>query len=80
MGKGKVKDVAIRSLKTFWQAAIGYALAAITTAGITDINAAKAVVGGVIASSIAAGASAAWNGVISPLLGGAKTNYNDLEH
>ena len=77
MGKEKVKDVAIRSLKTFWQAAIGYALAAITTAGITDINAMKAVIGGVIASSIAAGASAAWNGVVKPLLTGGTNNEQD---
>ncbi len=68
--KNRVKDIAVRALKTFWQAAIGYALTAITTAGITDISAAKAIIGGIIASAIAAGASAAWNGVISPLLAG----------
>lgn len=72
MKKEKVKDVVIRALKTFWQSAVGFALTAITTAGVTDISALKAIIGGVIASAIAAGASAAWNGVISPLLGGTK--------
>ena len=70
MNKAKIKDITIRAFKTFWQAAIGYALTAITTAGITDINAAKAIIGGVMVSAIAAGASAAWNGVISPLIKG----------
>lgn len=70
MNKKRIKDVAVRAFKTFWQAAIGYALTAISAAGITDINAEKTVIGGVFASAIAAGASAAWNGVISPLLSG----------
>ncbi len=74
MKKEKVKDVAIRALKTFWQAAVGFALTAITTAGITDISAMKTVIGGIVASAIAAGASAAWNGVVSPLLGNTKTS------
>ncbi len=72
--KKRIKDIAIRALKTFWQAAVGYALTAITTAGITDINAAKTIIGGVMVSAIAAGASAAWNGVISPFFNGGTVN------
>ena len=68
MNKKKVKDIAVRAFKTFWQAAIGYALTAITTAGITDLNAAKTIIGGVMVSAIAAGASAAWNGVVTPII------------
>lgn len=70
MNKTKLRDVAVRAAKTFWQAAIGYALSAIAAGGITDIDAAKTLLFGVVASSIAAGASAAWNGVVSPLLSG----------
>lgn len=77
MGKEKVKDVAIRSLKTFWQAALGNALMAIASLGVTDISAVKAIIGGIIASAIAAGASAAWNGVVKPLLTGGAKNEQD---
>ncbi len=72
--KNRIKDIAIRAAKTFWQAAVGYALTAITTAGITDLNAAKAIIGGIIASAIAAGASAAWNGVVTPIIKGETKN------
>lgn len=74
MNKAKIKDMLIRAAKTFWQAAIGYALTAIAASGITDISTAKAVIGGVIASAIAAGASAVWNGVISPMMSGGMRN------
>lgn len=70
MKKEKVKDVAIRALNTLWQTALGYALTAIASLGVTDLDTVKTVIGGIVASAIAAGASAAWNGVVKPLLGG----------
>lgn len=77
MKKDKVKDVVIRALNTLWQTALGYALTAIASLGVTDLDTMKTVVGGIIASAIAAGASAAWNGVVKPLLTGGTKNEQD---
>ena len=66
------KDVAVRSVKTFWQASLAYLVATLSTqiAGVDifDPHALKSVIGGLLIGSLAAGLSASWNGVIQPLL------------
>ena len=66
------KDVAVRSVKTFWQASLAYLVATLSTqiAGVDifDPHALKSVIGGLLIGSVAAGLSASWNGVIQPLL------------
>lgn len=62
------RDVAIRAGKTFIQAAIAYLIAALGNADIFGGNAGKAFWVGMLMSTLAAGASAAWNGVIKPAL------------
>ncbi len=53
-----MKDVAIRALKTFWQASVAYLVAAIG-AGVDLFE--GEVVGGLLIGALAAGLSAAWN-------------------
>lgn len=55
----EVKDVAIRALKTFVQAAVAVLVAGYASA--TDIDGVKALAVG----AIAAGVSAAWNAVLT---------------
>lgn len=66
------KDVAVRSVKTFWQSAIAYLVATLSThiAGVDifDPHAMKSVIGGLLIGSLAAGLSASWNGVVQPIL------------
>ena len=66
------KDIAIRSLKTFWQSSIAYLVATFSTqmAGVDvfDLDALKSVIGGLIIGALAAGLSASWNGVVQPKL------------
>ena len=66
------KDVAVRSVKTFWQAALAYLVATLSTqiAGVDifDPHAMKSVIGGLLIGSVAAGLSASWNGVVEPIL------------
>lgn len=66
------KDVAVRSVKTFWQSAIAYLVATLSTqiAGVDifDPHAMKSVIGGLLIGSLAAGLSASWNGVVEPIL------------
>lgn len=66
------KDVAIRALKTFWQSAIAYLVATLSTqmAGVDvfDLDALKSVIGGLLIGALAAGISASWNGAIQPVL------------
>lgn len=64
-----MKDVAMRALKTFWQAAIAYLVAALST-GVDLFE--GDVVGGLLIGALAAGISAAWNGVAQPVLDKAK--------
>lgn len=59
------KDIAIRALKTFWQAAIAYLVATLST-GVDLFE--GDMVGGLIIGALAAGISASWNGVVQPLL------------
>lgn len=62
------KDVAVRAGKTFLQAAVAYLIAALGNADIFGGNAGKAFWVGLLMSTLAAGASAAWNGVVKPAL------------
>lgn len=60
-----MKDVAIRALKTFWQAAVAYLVAVLSTG--VDLFSGD-VIKGLLVGAFAAGLSAAWNGVVQPLL------------
>ena len=70
--KEKIKDVALRALKTFWQAALATAImnAEIIFTDITSLNPEqlKAVGISVGLGAIAAGLSAVYNGVLRPLV------------
>jgi hypothetical protein len=59
------KDVAIRALKTFWQAAVAYLVASLGQ-GIDLFE--GEVIGGLLIGALAAGVSASWNGAIQPVL------------
>ena len=59
------KDVAIRALKTFWQSAIAYLVMSLSQ-GIDLFE--VEVIGGLLIGALAAGISAAWNGVVQPVL------------
>ena len=61
-----MKDVAIRALKTFWQSAVAYLVAALSTQGIDLFE--GDVIGGLLIGALAAGISATWNGVAQPRL------------
>ena len=60
-----MKDVAIRALKTFWQAAVAYLVAVLSTG--VDLFSVD-VIKGLLVGAFAAGLSATWNGVVQPLL------------
>lgn len=62
-----MKDVAVRALKTFWQAAVAY-LVATLGAGV-DLSEGE-VVGGLLIGALAAGLSAVWNGAAKVKGGG----------
>lgn len=57
------KDVAIRALKTFWQAAVAYLVASLSQG--VDLFEGE-VIGGLLIGALAAGISASWNGVVQP--------------
>ena len=59
------KDVAIRALKTFWQSAIAYLVATLSTG--VDLFEGE-VISGLLIGALAAGVSASWNGAIQPVL------------
>lgn len=59
------KDVAIRALKTFWQSAIAYLVASLSTG--VDLFEGE-VISGLLIGALAAGVSASWNGAIQPVL------------
>lgn len=59
------KDIAIRALKTFWQSAIAYLVAALST-GVDLFE--GDMIGGLLIGALAAGISASWNGVVQPRL------------
>ena len=60
-----VKDITIRALKTFWQSAIAYLVAALSTG--VDLFEGE-VISGLLIGALAAGISASWNGAIQPVL------------
>ena len=60
------KDVAIRALKTFWQSAVAYLVATLSTPGVDLFE--REVVGGLLIGALAAGISASWNGAVQPAL------------
>ena len=59
------KGIAIRALKTFWQSAIAYLVAALS-AGVDLFE--GEVIGGLLIGALAAGISASWNGAVQPVL------------
>lgn len=59
------KDIAIRALKTFWQSAIAYLVAALGTG--VDLFEGE-VISGLLIGALAAGISASWNGAVQPVL------------
>ena len=59
------KDIAVRALKTFWQSAIAYLVASLSTG--VDLFEGE-VIGGLLIGALAAGLSASWNGVVQPKL------------
>ena len=65
----KTKDVLIRALKTFWQAALGYLLAdaALLQAALT-MPLKDSILATLLAGAAAAGFSAIYNGIIKPML------------
>lgn len=68
----KVKDVLIRALKTFWQAALASLMAAAGSGAvgmeIFQDNTWKKVLISVIIGAVASGLSAVYNGIIKPAL------------
>lgn len=66
------KDVAIRAMKTFWQSAIAYLVATLSTqmsgVDVFDLHNVQSVFGGLLVGALAAGLSASWNGVVQPVL------------
>lgn len=73
--KAKIKDVVIRSAKTFWQAALAYMATAIGvhySGDALDANALKSAFIALVVGACAAGISAAWNGVIAPIISSAQ--------
>lgn len=60
-----MKDIAIRALKTFWQSAIAYLVATLSTG--VDLFEGE-VIGGLLIGALAAGISASWNGAVQPIL------------
>ena len=65
----KTKDVLIRALKTFWQAALGFLLAdaALLQAALT-MPLKDSILATLLAGAAAAGFSAIYNGIIEPML------------
>lgn len=66
--KETTKDVLIRALKTFWQAAVAYLLADVTVlqSALTDLSAGKRVLLTLGVGAVAAGLSAVYNGIVRP--------------
>ena len=67
-----IKDVTIRAVKTFWQAAFGYIVASVG-ASLTGVEAfdGDAIINaiiGIVIGACAAGLSATYNGAIVPIV------------
>lgn len=65
------KDIAVRALKTFWQSAVAYLVATLSTQGI-EVFERDGVIGGLLIGALAAGISATWNSAFQPVLDKAK--------
>ena len=65
----KLKDVIERAAKTFIETAVAYLIANLSGVNFFENNKSKTFWIGLALSAGAAGLSAAWNGVIQPLLG-----------
>lgn len=65
----RAKDIIIRALKTFWQAALGYIIVDINAllVGMADSNITEGMLKTLAIGAVAAGCSAVWNSVLSPL-------------
>lgn len=77
--KQKIKDVAVRAGKTFWQAMLATIVIAVPE--IVELipmgwKALSPVLGSAGVGALAAGLSAAWNGVIAPALDKLKYKKN----
>ncbi len=68
MNKNKLKDIAVRAFKTFIQAFISIVIAQLGGVDFIEGENTKNVLIGIAISAGAAGISAVWNGVLSPLL------------
>lgn len=70
--KENMKDVLLRSAKTFWQAALAYLVTTFGTQlsgiGAFDLDALSNALFALLVGAVAAGCSAAWNGVAAPFL------------
>lgn len=64
----RTKDIIVRALKTFVQAAVGYLIAALVGKDVLSSNLDATFWSGLIVAAGAAGFSAAWNAVIKPAL------------
>ena len=71
------KDIAIRALKTFWQSAVAYLVATLSTQGVDLFE--GDVIGGLLIGALAAGISASWNGVVQPKLDKYKGGVKECE-
>ena len=67
------KDVLIRALKTFVQAAASCLIASLSGVDFTAGGKAQTFWIGLVLSACAAGISAAWNGILQPVLTAGKT-------
>lgn len=63
-----IKDVLIRALKTFAQTAMSYVIANLSGVDFFGGNTTETFWVGLALSAGAAGLSAAWNGVVAPLV------------
>lgn len=61
-----MKDISVRALKTFWQSAVAYLVATLSTQGMDVFE--RDVIGGLLIGALAAGISASWNGAVQPVL------------
>lgn len=70
--KEKLKDIAIRAGKTFWQAGLAYLLinaqAIIESLGTLDANTLKEILPTLAVGALAAGCSAVYNGLVKPAI------------
>ncbi len=63
-----MKDILIRALKTFWQGSLAYLVTQLGTIDFFGTDVLKDVGSCLLVGAIAAGLSATWNGVISPIV------------